>query len=234
RAALLQVLLLLGIGQPRPRNDIDEASPIAVMGPKCDVLQDRHACVEAEILERACNAQSNDLVGTQTIYALAGKSNAARRQVVEASDTVEERGLAGTVGTDQATNLVAVNRAAYPSKCTHAAKLDVRILHFDERRDSPGDRRLRPGVACRQSCEAILAAAQHPTVPRQCTAPSLPTPSQHPSLDTPGASPNRRKRRFFYPEPVPRYGAVTDRGRGAYTSCSSCLPPITVVNHSDR
>src|SRR5262245_29071126 len=32
----------------------------------------------------------------------------------------------------------------------------------------------------------------------------------------------------------PDTAAVTGRGRGAYTSCSSCLPLSTVVNHSDR
>jgi hypothetical protein len=74
-----------------------------------NVLEDRHAPEEVDVLERARHAEPRHLVRAHLEEALAGELDVTRLRPVEAGHAVEERGLAGAVGADQPGDAAAVD-----------------------------------------------------------------------------------------------------------------------------
>ena len=76
------------------------------MGANQNVLQDRQPRPEAEALERAGDPQLRQLVGRRPEQRLAAVSDRAPFRANESANGVEQGGLTGTVGTDDAVNLI--------------------------------------------------------------------------------------------------------------------------------
>ena len=73
------------------------------------VLEQRHGGKQREVLERASDSEVGDLVSRhgQQIFAVEHHGSAGR--FVDATDDVEHGGLAGTVGSDQTTDLTGLD-----------------------------------------------------------------------------------------------------------------------------
>ena len=84
------------------------------VGADHDVLHHGHAPEQADVLEGAGHAQVGDLVGLELLDAPALELDGALVAVVEAGDGVEEGGLAGAVGADDAEDPA---RARCPRSC---------------------------------------------------------------------------------------------------------------------
>ena len=72
-----------------------------------DILAGRHLGKERGQLKRSRQSPLADGVRGQSRYVLAGKAHAARGRLHDAGDEMEQRGLAGAVGSDDGANLAA-------------------------------------------------------------------------------------------------------------------------------
>ena len=71
------------------------------------VFQRRHVAEQADVLERARDARLDDPVGLEPDQIAAVEFELAAVRHVKPGEHVEQRGLAGAVGTDQAVDLAA-------------------------------------------------------------------------------------------------------------------------------
>ena len=109
----------------------EEAVPPRVMGAEHDVLQHAHLGIEAEILERARDAEAHDVaLALGRDVACRRKRMSPLREVVEPGDAVEERRLAGAVRPDQPAEFAGADMARNIVERAHAAKRDSRIDDF--------------------------------------------------------------------------------------------------------
>ena len=109
-------------GQPEQAAG-DPVADVAVLGDE-EVLEDGEAADEADVLEGAADAADRALVGPQVGHVLAADADVARGRRVEAGHAVEERGLAGAVGADEADDLVLVDGEADVLQGLQAAEAD--------------------------------------------------------------------------------------------------------------
>ena len=70
-----------------------------------DVLGAAHAVEDTDQLKRARKPETRDAIGRHALDGLPGKPDAAGVRTQHARNQIERRGLAGTVGTEQADNL---------------------------------------------------------------------------------------------------------------------------------
>ena len=72
----------------------------AVLG-DADIVEHRHVVPQPNVLKGAGNPQSRDLVRLEAGSRFAADTNLPLAWLVEAADQVEDRGLAGAIGSDQ-------------------------------------------------------------------------------------------------------------------------------------
>ena len=86
------------------------------------VLQRRHLGEQPDVLEGARDARLGHLVHRAGLVGLAAELEAAAVGDVQAGDDVEEGGLAGAVGADQAVDLAALDGDAHVGQRLQAAE----------------------------------------------------------------------------------------------------------------
>ena len=103
---------LLGLEARCAEHGADQSGMGAHVAADHHVLERRHVGEQADVLEGAGNARLGDLVHRARLVRLAAELEAAGVGRVEAGQHVEEGGLAGSVGADQAVDLAALDRDA--------------------------------------------------------------------------------------------------------------------------
>src|SRR6266849_1274574 len=101
------------------------------------VLHARHPPVDAGLLERAEQAQARDLRHAQPGDLASLESDRSPVDRVLADDGVEQRGLARSVGADQAVDLPRRDREAHVLVRDHAAERLADVLDFEDRGHQP-------------------------------------------------------------------------------------------------
>src|SRR5581483_1117637 len=110
----------------------DEARMRLAVEPGHHVLEHRHAAEELRGLEGAAQAQTGDGAGLAADHGGAVEDDVALLRAVDAADDVEQRGLAGAVGADQAADLAAPHLQVDAFEHLHAAEADVKIAHGED------------------------------------------------------------------------------------------------------
>ena len=87
-----------------------------------------------QVLERAPHAKRRNLVGCFACNVLAIQGDCARCHRKNPADHVEHRGLAGSVGADQAENLALEDRKAHIVDRRHATEFLNQIINLQQHR----------------------------------------------------------------------------------------------------
>ncbi len=87
-----------------------------------DVLERRHFREQADVLKRARNAGLGHFVNGRGPVGFAGQFETAAVGCVEAGEDIEEGGLAGAIGADQAIDLAALDGDAHLAQGLQAAE----------------------------------------------------------------------------------------------------------------
>src|SRR6266852_3002872 len=96
------------------------------------VLQRRQAREEPDVLVGAGDAEGGDAVGRQPVDPLASQYDASARRAEQAGDDVEQRGLAGPVGPDQAVHLARGNLDGGSVERAHPAETPLQLLNREQ------------------------------------------------------------------------------------------------------
>src|SRR5262245_55276393 len=104
------------------------------MAPRHDVLEDGHSAEELSGLEGAREAARGDAAGRLPRDGGAVEPYFAASGLHEAADHVEQRRLAGAVGSDDAADLTAVDREIDPVERANAAESNREIADLEYRR----------------------------------------------------------------------------------------------------
>ena len=86
---------------PCSENGVGERLPTAEVPSRHDVLEHAQIGKEADVLERAGDAEARDLAWLASIDASAFEEHLALGRVVDTGQQVEDRRLSGAVGTDE-------------------------------------------------------------------------------------------------------------------------------------
>src|SRR5205823_1184421 len=97
-----------------------------------EVLEHGQAGEELEVLERAGQAQPGPAVGREGQEVVRLEVDRAGVGLEHTAHTVEERGLAGAVGSDQADDLAGVDPQGDAVEGGDAAEVDGDVLDFEE------------------------------------------------------------------------------------------------------
>ncbi len=103
------------------------------MAAEQDVVQHGQILEQFDVLERAGNPQCSDAVGFHAEDALAVEADGALLRVVHTIQTVENRGLAGTVGADDGEQLPRLDLEGHPVESDDARKRKTDILDDEHR-----------------------------------------------------------------------------------------------------
>ena len=98
-----------------------------------DVLTDREGAEDLEPLEGAGDAQPGPLVGLEPGHVGAVEGDPTGVDGLEAANGVEARGLAGSVGADEAGHGARLDREVDPAQRVHAAESNLGFRHFQKR-----------------------------------------------------------------------------------------------------
>ena len=93
-----------------------------------DVFKNRHLAGEANVLEGPCHAELADLVRALLAYGLASEDHVTLCGCVKAAQDVEQRRLAGTVGTNDTADAALWQGNVHFVHCHDAAKTHGDIL----------------------------------------------------------------------------------------------------------
>ena len=96
---------LLGALTGEPEPGPEHAGVLVAVTAHEDVVHDGHVGEDAQVLEGARHADAGGRGRRESRDLLAGELHAAGRERLQAADDVEQRGLAGAVGTDQGGDL---------------------------------------------------------------------------------------------------------------------------------
>jgi hypothetical protein len=109
-----------------PAQDCVEQTGLHVrVPPDDDVVEDRQVAEETARLKCSSDALANDAVGRQTVEPLALEPDLSRGWLIKAGDDVQQRRLAGPVGTDDPEHFA-------------LAKCEVDLRHRDEAPEAHG------------------------------------------------------------------------------------------------
>src|SRR4029077_14070589 len=92
------------------------------------VLQDRERREQRQVLERPGHTDAGDLVGTQRQQVLTVEGDVALARLVETTDAVEQRGLAGTVRSDEGADVPLLDLEAQPIERDDTTEADAQIF----------------------------------------------------------------------------------------------------------
>src|SRR5579863_8457512 len=88
---------------------------------------------QRDILEGAADAQSDHAITAEVLQRTALKLDVAFTEAVEAADAIEQRGLAGTVRTDQAADLAIADIERHAAQGDDAAKAHRDVRNAEQR-----------------------------------------------------------------------------------------------------
>ncbi len=111
----------------------EEAAVRAAMAPDHDVVQHRHGLEQGEVLEGAPDAERGDAVPGDPQERCAVEQDVAAATLVEARQAVEQRGLAGAVGPDQADDASGLDVEGDAIQRDDAAKAHAHAVHAQQR-----------------------------------------------------------------------------------------------------
>ena len=131
------------VGRQLPRLGI---GPGADIGADHDIVRDRHAQERAHDLEGAADAGLAELVRLAAGHVAAVEQNFAGAGPQESVEQVEQRGLAGAVGADDAEDLVSPQLEADILHGLQSAEGARQVAHFEDDIAGPGDRLGRDGT----------------------------------------------------------------------------------------
>ena len=97
-----------------------------------DVLAHRHAAEHRQVLEGAAHAQPGDLMRGRVGDRLAFEQDVAGLVLVQPAQAVEQRGLAGAVGADQAADVAALHIEAHAVEGDDAAEAHGHATHAEQ------------------------------------------------------------------------------------------------------
>ena len=103
----------------------------ALRGRHPDVVGDGHAVEQADFLKGAAHAAASPQMARHggAVGAEIADASRARRKV--AADDLEQGGLAGAVGADQANDLARADRERHVAQCHHAAEVAADAAHLE-------------------------------------------------------------------------------------------------------
>ncbi len=146
-----------------------------------DVVPHAHAAEQRDILEGAADAQPRHAVARHALERTPLEQDIAVSVPIDAADAVEQRGLAGPVGADQAADLAVLDVERDAGQRDHAAEAHGYV----------GDEQQRGIERChhtrRRGCPAIRRCARNAPTQLSIRAPQLTGPP------LPGASPRGRR-----------------------------------------
>jgi hypothetical protein len=127
-------LRLLGRHLGQAQRVVEEAGGAAAVAADLDIVEHRHAVEQRHVLEGATDADLRDAVARAPQDRLAFEQDVTAVWRVEPAEAVEERRLAGAVGTDQAGDLAGKNVERHAIESHDAAEADRDIAHAEQRR----------------------------------------------------------------------------------------------------
>src|SRR4029077_10473762 len=92
------------------------------MHPYQDILQNRHAPEQTDILKRAADTRAGNFVGLQTHERSVHKTNLAVVGSVDSRERVKERCFTRAVGPDESRNCALFQREIYFVQCLQSAE----------------------------------------------------------------------------------------------------------------
>src|ERR1700741_4143646 len=98
--------------------------------PDHDVVEHTHMVEQCEVLEGTADAEPCPRIRLQPIDALALEQHFAFTRLVAAGDAVDERGLAGTVWTDDREQFGLANSETYIAQRLQAAEANRNATHL--------------------------------------------------------------------------------------------------------
>jgi hypothetical protein len=113
----------------QPQGVADDVAVGAGMGADPDVVEHRQVGKKCDVLKGAADADFGNLVRRAFEDAHAFHQDVAGARLVEPGEAVEERGLAGAVGPDQAENLAVVHVKGHAVQCDDAAEHDADVAN---------------------------------------------------------------------------------------------------------
>jgi hypothetical protein len=129
---------------------------------------DQHVVAHAElaeqrdVLERAADAQACHAVARQPGQPGAVERDMASAGPIEAADAVEQRGLAGPVGTDQAADLVAPDIEGDAVQRHHAAEAHGDVAHTQQGRRAGVPHQAESAFGTNRGWRRIAWLLRHP------------------------------------------------------------------------
>src|SRR3989449_10023024 len=127
------VLELLTPGRA-PVERLQQEAPLHLEEPpRHEVVEHAHTLEESDVLEGAGDAERGDVGRLEVRPVLAVENDPSLVRMVEATDRVEQRGLAGAVGTDDGQDLAVTDPQAHLVQRHERAKADADARHLEER-----------------------------------------------------------------------------------------------------
>src|SRR3989442_638900 len=127
------VLELMTAGRA-PVERLQQEAPLHLEEPsRHEVVEHTHALEEGDVLEGAGDAERGDVGRLEVRPVLAVEDDPSLVRMVEATDRVEQRRLAGAVGTDDRQDLAATDPQAHLVQRHERAEADADARHLEER-----------------------------------------------------------------------------------------------------
>src|SRR5712691_7374811 len=108
-----------------PRAQVDVTADL-------DVVEDRHALEEGDVLEGARDAELRPLVRLEGRDVLPVEDDAPAGRRIDAADAVEDAGLARAVGADDGVEVVGVDLKAHAGQGRHAAEIQLQPFQAEQ------------------------------------------------------------------------------------------------------
>jgi hypothetical protein len=137
------VLELLALGLAPPHRPGEEPGAHQVVAAEEEVVDHVEVDEQAQVLEGAADPQLRGAVGPLTHEVHAVEVDGALLRPVDGGEAVEDRGLAGPVGPDDAEQLARVDVEAHAGEGGDAAEAQCEVAHLEQRVPLLGPRRGR-------------------------------------------------------------------------------------------
>ena len=103
-----------------------------LMAPQHQVVENRELRKQLDVLERACHPEIGDLVRFEAEEVAPLEPNRPLLRVIHAADAVEDRSLAGAVGTDDGEYLAATNGERHAVDRLHTGKRKMDVVDLEK------------------------------------------------------------------------------------------------------
>ena len=122
-----------GLVAASPQERTEEALAQVAMSAHEQVVEDAEAAEEADVLERARDAERRYVVRARVRDRAAGDRDRARGRTIDAGHAVEERRLARAVRTDERDRLALGDLEAHVGESLDAAEAERQAAHLEQR-----------------------------------------------------------------------------------------------------